>query len=458
MKIYVTDERFSKKTDSETIQSAIDYAAENSIKEVVIPNLNPRTGKARWDIGETILLPNDLTVILDNAHLRLENGVRSNIFRNKNAWTPLGNTLDGEQYGIKIKGIGKAVIDGGFPNGLCEQLHRDRPDLYPNMNVNLLLFLHNVRDFEVSGIKFIESRWWATCFMFCRNGLISDLEFRMYANLENQDGIDLRIGCEFITIKNITGITGDDTVALTALPNESTFERLLFVEGKSPDIHDILIDNVESASHGCGIVRLLNEDGAKEYNITVSNVRDTGEAISGCGVIIGTTDTYLMTKPHKMGEFKNIVIKEFSAASQRTLLVCEPCEDMLIENVTSLEGSEVGIMFAPNFEAKNVTVRNFVFKGSDKADSLIALKGKGKPKLDGLTLENFKVSGVKYVCRAVKPTINGLELTDTPKLGEFTEEQPSLCSAYGRYHRYAYGNLIENRPPDSRYANEKYDI
>ena len=233
MREYYADEsRFLGASDSETIQNTINAAHLDGIGKVVIPRRNPRNGKMLWMIGKTLLLPSDMTVVLDGCHLRLEDGVRENIFRNENAWTAEGNTLEGEQHDIRIIGLGNAVLDGGKPNGLCEQMHRDDPINNPHMQVNLLVFLHNVRNFEVSGFRCVDSRWWATCFMFCRWGMIRNLDMRMYGTLENQDGVDLRIGCEYITVENITGITGDDTVALTALPRDTYFEGMLHVDGK----------------------------------------------------------------------------------------------------------------------------------------------------------------------------------------------------------------------------------
>ncbi len=457
--LHANEKQFWASNDSKTLQNMIDYAAEHGIEQVVIPRENARTGEPIWMISETILLPSSVTVLLDGAHLKLETGVRANVFCNKNAWTELGKSLAGEQHDIRILGKNNAVIDGGFPNGLCEQLRRSRPDLYPHMCVNLLLFLHNVRDFEISGIRFIESRWWATCFMFCRNGRIADLDFRMYGNLENQDGIDLRIGCEYITVENITGITGDDTVALTAYPYWDGFEKELWVEGKSFDIHDVTVRNVRSSTHGCSLVRLLNCDGAKEYNIEISNLIDTGNSISGCGVIVGVgSDTFACIRNHTMDEFYNITIRNVVTCAQEGLQICEPCRDVLIENVSTFGENLVGMTFSKNFWAEGMVIRNFTLRAEpNAADSLIAAKCSPEAMAD-LHLENVQVGNVKTVFRGVKPQIQNLQIFAQPLEGEYTQEIPALPHPYGRYHRYFHDQLMENRPANSRWANECYDI
>jgi len=455
--IYVGEERFFGDNDSKTIQNAIDYAEKNGVETVVIPRFNPRTSENLWRIDEAILLPSAITVILKDAHLKLEVGVRANVFRNRNAWTELGKNMEGEQYGIRILGEGNAVIDGGFPNGLCEQLNRSRPDLYPHMCVNLLLFLHNVRDFEVRGIRFVESRWWATCFMFCRYGHISELDFRMYGNLENQDGIDLRIGCEHITVENITGITGDDTVALTAYPNWESFEKELWVEGKSFDIHDIIVRNITSSTHGCGLVRFLNCDGAKEYNITVENVIDTGKSTCGSGVIIGVgDDSFAPVRPHTLDEFYNITIKNVKANGQVGLEICEKCRNIAIENISTFGENLIGIFFAKNFMAENVTIRNFNLLENCDADSFITARCENKNAFDGLSIENVHIGKVNAVYRGMKPEIKDIYVENEPGESEFSADFPELPVAYGKYHRYFHDELINNRPLNSRWSNEEY--
>ncbi len=440
------------KNDSETIQNAVDLAAKTGVGKVVIPRINPRTGEPIWIIGRTVYLPSDTTVILDNCHLRLEDDVISNVFRNSKAFTPEGNTLEGEEHDIRIIGVGNAVIDGGKPNGLCEQLHRDDPEKYPNMNVNLLIFMHNVRNFEVRGIKFIESRWWAVCFMYCRWGIVADLDFRMYGTLENQDGVDLRIGCEYITIENITGITGDDTVALTALPREMTFEGLLYVEGKSFDIHDITIRNIISSTHGCGIVRLLCEDRAKEYNITITDIKDTGETIAGSSVLIGTSDKFLMREPHKMGEFKNIIIRNVTTTAQRGLSIREPVQNMLVENLTVYGCNEIGLEFGENFEGKNVRVRDFTYDSTPETADCVFYFKNGVENMGELEVERVRAVSPKYIFRGREIEVKDFAY-EAPSEAVFTPENAKLRSAYGRYHKYAYGKLIENRPDDSRFKN-----
>ena len=43
-------------------------------QSVLVPKYNERTGKALWDLPEAVLLPSDMTIILDGCHLRQADG------------------------------------------------------------------------------------------------------------------------------------------------------------------------------------------------------------------------------------------------------------------------------------------------------------------------------------------------------------------------------------------------
>ena len=57
------------RTDSVSIQRAVDKASESGLDTVVIPRYNLRTGKNIWIIDETILLPSCMTIILEGCRL-----------------------------------------------------------------------------------------------------------------------------------------------------------------------------------------------------------------------------------------------------------------------------------------------------------------------------------------------------------------------------------------------------
>ena len=274
-----------KKGGSEYISGLISEGIQNGRRCAEV------TGE--WEIDKAIRIPSNFTVILKDCHLRLGDGVYDNVFVNEHNETYIGRTKEGTDRNISIIGRGRAILDGGNHNGLCEKTPVDaRPaPIYKNN----LIFFTNVDGFKISGISCINQRWWATNFIYCGNGYIGDINFHSddrwcdeegnihhgllrdkYAGVcvKNSDGIDLRVGCHDIVIENVTGFTEDDTVALTGLAGK--MEADFAVEGMSSDIQNVRIKNVRSAAY-CTNVRLLNQGETKLHDIEIDGVYDCSE-------------------------------------------------------------------------------------------------------------------------------------------------------------------------------------
>lgn len=280
-------ENIFKAGGSDYIRERVNEAVKSGRRTAVI--------SGSWEIDKEIRLPSDFTLILEDAHLRLSDGSHTNVFVNEHNETDIGSTPLGTDKNISIIGRGKAVLDGGNMNDVNERVPFDQRSapIYKN---NLILFT-NVDGFKIEGIKCINQRWWATNFIYCRNGYIGNIEFcsddRRFTSdgklvhgllrsdygstlVKNSDGVDLRVGCQNITVENVTGFTEDDTVALTGLTGN--LEQRFRVDGLSSDIAFIRIKNVRSAAF-CTNVRLLNQGDIKLHDIDIDGVYDTSE---GC--------------------------------------------------------------------------------------------------------------------------------------------------------------------------------
>ncbi len=286
-------------TDNQFLQDLLDKGG-----EVVFPSVNPNNGTNLYEITEPLVLKSNTSVTLDGCVLRLKDGVFSNVFITEGAWEANPVTT----RNVEIIGKNGSLIDGGEPNGLTERNAKEMG--MPIFHNNFILFF-NVDGFKVTNLKFQNPRHWNLNFYHCCNGTISDINFNSANNVRNQDGIDLRRGCHHILIENITGSTGDDTVALTALDG---FENHIFnLEGADPDVHDIIIRNIKTdVTGGHGIIRLLCHDGIKMYNIEVRDVYDTHidnpEAKKNIGAVrIGDVD-YWKETPCKVGEMHDIIV------------------------------------------------------------------------------------------------------------------------------------------------------
>jgi len=320
------------------------------------------TVTGNYQIEREIRLPSNFTLILDDCHLTLADGVYSNIFVNENCDTEIGRTQEGADRNIKLIGKGKAILDGGNYNGLCEKnAGKDgRPPMWKN---NTLLF-GNVDGFEVRGIEFHNQRWWALNFIHCRNGVIADIVSKacdlaidtetgnFYHGLlrgkykevyvYNADCVDIRCGCHDILIENISGFTEDDTVALTALPGR--MEKAFALHGASDDIYNITVKNVRSGAY-CTNVRLLNQGGPKLHDILIDGVYDTSAECPHLdrgiyAVRIGDTRLYGDTQPTEDDTY-NITVKNVRGRGDYAVCLAGMMKNVTLENIEAFDEAKL---------------------------------------------------------------------------------------------------------------------
>lgn len=317
--------------DSLTIQAAIDRACELKENRLVIPRINARTGKDLWEIKETIYLPSDFTLILDNCHLRMADGVFCNMFCSVGAFDKDCK----EQKNISVIGIGNVLLDGGVPNGLTEKTSGQNG--MPGISKNTMILFRNVSGFEVRNIHMKEQRWWGMTFMYCDHGTISDIDFAATNITPNQDGIDLRVGCHDIIIENISGFTGDDTIALTALTGK-LYENYV-IEDKCDDIYNVIIRNVIShVSGGHHIVRLLNHDCVKLYNILIDGIVDTSNGINAKAALKIGDARYSHIRKSCLGETHNITARNIISRAKVGVLLGGTLSDSYFSNIQQYGG------------------------------------------------------------------------------------------------------------------------
>lgn len=352
MTAYITPNAQLGRSDAERIQSAINAAVSMGTRRVRIPRVNERTGKECWVIDETIRLPSDIEILIDDAHLVLADGCFCNMFAALG-----GDTAEKALRNITLRGRGHAVLDGGHYNGLCER--NSQKDGMPHIVNNTTLLFANVENLVVEDLTLTRQRWWAITNVAVRHARYSRIRFaaelsridgegvhhpnewpthyrEMY--VKNADGIDLRVGCSDVVIEDISGFTGDDTVALTAL---GSFERKLgyFPEGISPDIHDVTVRRVNSETYYCATVRLLNHNGNKLYNVTVEDITNRHtEGIHRSHAAVSIGDKNYAERLNEPGDTHRITVRNVRSAAAFGVSLCRYLSDSTIENIEALDG------------------------------------------------------------------------------------------------------------------------
>jgi len=357
--------------DSAMIQAAVDAAKENGEK-VTIPRLNERTGKCIWNIERAIKLYSGSVICLDNCTLRQADDIFDNIFVNSNLGTELGFTREGRQYNIKIYGLGNALLDGGLHNGITELTQRgtDKKPVIFNSVFNFL----NAERISIENVRIVNQRYWGMVFHYCSHCRISNIDFYAPATAPNQDGIDLRTGCNHFLIENITGVTGDDTVALTCL--KSRFDDSVAAAMLDDGIHHVTIRNV-CATTSYSLVRLLNHGGKKLYNIIVENITESSEKDNaqkrnieyppldlatasnrlGAAVRIGENHYFGSGEKAKLGDTYNVTVRNVTGRMRMGIKANCALNNALFDNIQIYGDGGTGVYFGEG-EVKNITVKN----------------------------------------------------------------------------------------------------
>jgi len=309
-------------TDTEKIQQAID---DGSLTEtsVIIPKKDAIN--TPYDIQNALLLKSNTTIIIDGAVLKLTNTSRDNIFRTENCglglvspYTVLSN--------IHILGINGATLEGAnnpratgdsgktlVTTAIDDYTHSYGTDAGVSGQTqtgdwrNVMILFAYTTNYSIKGLRLNNAHGWAILSERCSIGRIENLHGQLYGErtipgvgtryVKNGDFVDVGFGCSNIIIKDITGHSDDDSVALFIVSSTDAqgvygarFVTGGVYAGAQDDIHDIIIKDVSTSTREQN-VRILNFLNTKIYNITVENITNTNtSATVGTVVNIGSTD------------------------------------------------------------------------------------------------------------------------------------------------------------------------
>lgn len=390
---FITPNEF-KGTDVERINKAVQAAAEAGCR-VVIPRANLVDGQRReiWLLDSAILLPSNTTLVLDNCHLKLSDRCRDNFLRSANCG--LGITDIQPLENIHIRGRGDVVLEGadrpratgdsgktlgkrtfGTDAGVAGE-----SQLGDWRNIGILLAY--VEHFRIENITLKDSHCWAISLERCAHGTLRDLDFASSGHklidgkpqtILNQDGVDLRMGCHDILIDNITGYTGDDLIALTAIPRAKTpagslaFTMVSAGDDRGQgldDIRNVIVRNVKGYCRGKHhIVRLLNTSGVKMHDILVDGLIDTSPAGFQCKAAVKIGDRGYGGGIAPLGDTSRIFVSNVTSQSQHTILLGGSLVDSLLTNLIrhGSPGEAVTMQAGPEF-VRNVTIANVLVPG-----------------------------------------------------------------------------------------------
>lgn len=268
-KLYISPVDF-KGSDSQRIQAAVDYAVETDIRVVVIPR-HPKN--LYWNLDRTIMLPSDITVILDGAGMKSQEV----FFQNSNASDPSTKSLGGEQQEICLIGRRGAVLSG-------------------YSNLPQVLF-SNVKNYRIAGLTFVGGR--GLQLHFARYGTVQKLHFA-----HSKYGIVLGEGCNNNIIEDILAETRKDAITFRGKESpmfgrglemaETIVSRVKATVTAGPAVsvypgpcetYNLMIRDITASRAGVSLG--ASADTQPIIDITVRNVNAQKEGIAATGTIDG---------------------------------------------------------------------------------------------------------------------------------------------------------------------------
>ncbi len=340
--------------DSDVIDAKIAAACVPGGSRTVTLSRNPDASDGAWMITRAILLPDDFTLVLDDCRVELAPGTRDNIIRNAGA---IGYMRVTPNRNIKVIGNGNAVLCGGRSNHYEPVTSGDR-----NGWRTMGILFCAVTGYELAGFTMEETQCWGISQENgCANGWIHDIRFADSNKMHNQDGVDIRKGCHDILVENLTGVCGDDVVALTALRRKAGTRRgggkaSCQIGGDFPspddDVYNVTVRNVKArCSGGHGIVRLLVQDGIKMHHVTISNVVDTTDVAKGeprCQAAIRIGDVnYWSIRRNEPGEMHHVTVRDVASAGRVAVWIKGPLNDSSVTGIRCLAGGKKYDVTAP---------------------------------------------------------------------------------------------------------------
>lgn len=315
------DPRFTGSSDWETLQNAINAAAG---KCLVIPRYNARTGSTIWNIEKTLVMPSDTTVVLLDAHLRMADFTYCNLLTNQK-----------DANNIHIVGVGSATLDSGISNGLKVK-NADSLGFGPITDNALLLFA-GVEGLAVENLHMVQNRWYCILCVGCSKGIFSGLDIFAQPNFPDMGGIRIHSGCRDILIKNLTGITGEDTVVVAA---EAEDDRVYIPE--DTDISNIRIRTVKTNASRSNLLSIKAHDGRRVHQIQAETLLDCSlpeqKKLPFATVQIGDTTS---------NNISDIRIRDLNGRSAATVQLGGTSEQVTVCNIHSYGSSDNALRTFP---------------------------------------------------------------------------------------------------------------
>jgi polygalacturonase len=345
-----------KGNDIQRIRFAIE-AAKTTTGKVVIPPLNSN-GTNLWLLDSAILVPGDMTIILDNCIIQLSDQCRDNMFRSENVGKGMTDPVGIEN--ISIIGMGDVTLKGADnPRATGDgartlTLNPAEEKAKGNWRVsygsdagkegkkqkgdwrNIMILMAHIDGFKLKNINIENSHAWAVSFERVKNADVSDIRIDNPEEINingkkvlvsNKDGLNLRHGCKHFRINNISGRTGDDFIALSSLDTgadghdngnlNSTMVTTRKWGGSMDDTEEVIITNIACQTKYRGVA-IRASDSASIHNVYIDGLITREWDGYTNSILIGGIG---YGKPSQPGKINNIYATNIIGGGRSLILI-----------------------------------------------------------------------------------------------------------------------------------------
>jgi polygalacturonase len=391
----ITPNQF-KGNDIQRIRSAIE-AAKATNGKVFIPSRNSN-GTNLWLLDSAILIPSNMTIILDNCTIQLSDQCRDNMFRSDNVG--IGITDPGRNENISILGIGEVMLkgannprasgDGARTLALDPGAEKEKGNWRISYGSdagkegkkqkgdwrNIMILMANVDGFKLKNINIENSHAWAVSFERVTDADISDIRINNPEEVDingnkvlvsNKDGINLRHGCKNFRIQNVSGRTGDDFIALSSLDTgadghdngnlNSTMVTSRKWKGPEDDTEEVVITNITCQTKYRGVA-IRASDSASIHDVYINGLI--------CREWDGYTNSILIGgigygKPSHPGKINNIYATNIIGGGRSLILIEAAIADCVFMNgIYTGDGDQIITYKIDKSKTTNIVSQNLI--------------------------------------------------------------------------------------------------
>ena len=150
------------------------------------------------------------------------------------------------------------------------------------------------------------------------------------------------------------------------------------VHGKDTDIHDVTIRNIKSQiTGGHNIVRLLNQDGNKIYNIIIDTVQDVSAGIRPRSAVIIWDPGYVSVRRAAQLEMYSITVQNIQTRAECAVRIGGALSNACIKNI-QLTDSRVTAVRIADASVSNLLIDGvFAYPSESKASLFVSERAEG---------------------------------------------------------------------------------